>query len=91
MRRLLVAGASAGATVEAHCRGIGCPFAARETSREATALFRNAKLRPGTSVQLWVDSPGTIGKAFVYTIRSRKQPLAKTLCLPALATKPTRC
>jgi len=91
VRRLLVASAPAGATIEAHCRGRGCPFAAREAGREATALFRNARLRPGATVQLWVDAPGTIGKAFVYTIRSGKQPLAKTLCLPALATKPTRC
>jgi hypothetical protein len=35
--------------------------------------------------------PGTIGKAFVYTIRAARQPRAKILCLPALATKPAPC
>ena len=91
VRRLLVVRAPAGAQVEAHCRGRGCPFAARQIQREATALFRKARLRPGATVQLWVDAPGTIGKAFVYTIRAGKQPRMRTLCLPALATKPASC
>jgi Calx-beta domain len=91
VKRLLVARAPAGASIEAHCRGQGCPFAARQTDREATALFRNAKLRAGATVQLWVDAPGTIGKAFVYTIRSGKRPRARILCLPAVATKPSPC
>ena len=91
VRRLLVARAPAGATFEAHCRGKGCPFVAKESEREATALFQKARLRPGATVQLWIDAPGTIGKAFAFTIRARKRPRMKTLCLPALATKPSPC
>jgi hypothetical protein len=91
VRRLLVARAPAGASIEAHCRGAGCPFAARQIDREATPLFRHARLRPGATVQLWVDAPGTIGTAFVYSIQSRKQPRLRILCLPALATKPAPC
>jgi hypothetical protein len=57
------------------------------------ALETNFDIVAGLRVtlELWVDAPGTIGKAFVYMIRSGKQPRAKTLCLPALATKPSPC
>lgn len=89
--RLAVTRAPAGATVELHCAGRGCPFASRSAGRTLTRFFRGARLRPRSVVQVWVDAPGTIGKAFVYTIRSTKQPRLKTLCLPGPATKPVRC
>jgi hypothetical protein len=89
--RLIVASAPAGASVEAHCQGKGCPFASRAAGRNLSTLFRGARLRPGSSVQVWIDAPGTIGRAFVYAMRRSEPPRATTLCLPGAATKPVRC
>jgi hypothetical protein len=89
--RLVVTRAPDGATFEVLCAGRGCPFRDKQAGRNLTALFRGAKLRPGARIQLWIDAPGTIGKAFVYTIRASKVPRAKTLCLPPPGTKPAPC
>jgi hypothetical protein len=89
--RLVVARAPAAATIEAHCAGKGCPFKRKQTGPRVTGLFGTAKLRPGTTIQLWIDSPGMIGRVFEYTMRASKVPRVRTLCLQPTATRPSGC
>ena len=54
--------------------------------------FKDAKLKPGTTLEVRVTAPGMVGKVVRYTFRSkRKLPSSTRRCLAPGATKPSRC
>ena len=85
-----------GAAVEVRCSGTGCPLKRRavvvKRSRAvATGLFRGARLRPGSVVEVRVTKPGAIGKVLRFTIRSHALPRTSRLCLTPGSARPARC
>ena len=96
--RLNVRNVEAGSTIRITCRGKGCrrkSIVRKVRKRTKTVKFaramRNNRPRPGARVEVRVTKPGTIGKVFRYRIRSYKEPVEKTLCLPPGAKKPRSC
>lgn len=84
-------------TVKIRCKGRGCPKSKTLRIRKAkrrvslTRYVRGRRLRPGAVLQITVTKPGTIGKVFRYSIRARKLPRKRELCLNPGARRPTRC
>lgn len=98
VRRLVVAKASAPASIRVSCatKKRGCRFQAKRVAPKSattslTKLFRKAKLRPGAVIEIRVTQPGTIGKVFRFTMRKKKKPKARVLCLPPGAKSPSAC
>jgi hypothetical protein len=90
---LAIRGAPAGATVRVTCTGRGCPFkrkirTAANGRATLTPLFRRSSLRPGAVIEVRITAPGYIGKVVRYTIRRRKLPASRTLCLPPGGSRP---
>jgi hypothetical protein len=94
--KLRVRDAPAGAAVEVRCLGRRCGFKRREATVAAngtadlTRLVRR-RLPPGTTLEVRIIAPNTIGKVVRYEIKSGKVPDGRTLCLPPGAKKPKRC
>ena len=95
---LSVRGALAGSTVRLACTGTRCPFKTKtrgitkNTSKlDLLSLVRDKKLRPGSTLDIRVTRPGTIGVVGRLTIRAGKRPRSATLCVTAGATKPAAC
>jgi hypothetical protein len=96
VRRLDVLNLPADSTVRTTCEG-RCPFrtqrrhVSRATARVGLqALFGNARLRPGTVIEIRITAPDTIGKLVRYTVRHSKLPSVRRLCLPP-GGRPTAC
>ena len=95
--RLELRNVEAGSTVRIRCRGKGCrrktiTRRVRKAARRiqfAKAMRRN-RPRPGARVEVRVTKPGKIGKLFTYRIRSFKEPVERTLCLPPGASRGSR-
>jgi Ca2+-binding RTX toxin-like protein len=87
--------ANAKATVK--CRGRGCPskkakrLRIRNRRANATALFKNDRLRPGARIEIRITAPETIGKILRYTMRGGKLPAKRELCDPPGSARPARC
>jgi hemolysin type calcium-binding protein len=85
-----------GARVRVSCRGRGCPFKRKLVKVEnrranATKLFSGARLALGTRVEVRITARDTMGKVVRYTMRSRKIPAKRTLCLTPGKSRPGRC
>jgi Divergent InlB B-repeat domain len=93
-----------GAAVRVTCRSrtpTDCPFARRTPAVAAAGrvnlvgLFgstaQKRRLPAGTTVEVRVTTPGKIGKAFTFVLRSGKQPEGQVKCLPPGAKVPTSC
>jgi Ca2+-binding RTX toxin-like protein len=100
IRVLVARNVPAGATVEVRCNGRGCPFKRRSRVQKKAAtlvnlakLFklRGADLKPDAKLHVRVTLPLAIGKTVVFTIRNRKLPTSRNLCLPPGATKGQKC
>ncbi len=96
LRTMTVTQLPAGATVQQRCKGKGCPFAKRtlrirKHKANGAKGFKHAKLRRGTTLQIWITVPGKIGKVVVYTVPKKGFPKGKQRCLPPDATKPVKC
>lgn len=96
--RLYVRSARAGSTVRITCSGRGCLFKTktqrvRKDTRHFTLsrLARRAKLRPGARLEIRVTKPATIGVVRQFTVRTRKDPTMRELCLSPGAKRPGRC
>lgn len=98
IQRLEVVRVERGTTVVVLCRGGGCPFA-RRSVRSAparprlslTALLRRARLRSGAVLEVRMTRPGATGRVEVLTIRARRLPARRVLCLPPGAVRPAAC
>jgi hypothetical protein len=91
----LVVRAPAGARVEIHCRGRGCPF--RKMIRRARSqairirAFSRRVLRARAVVEIWVTQPGEIGKYTRFRIRKGKPPSRVDRCVPPGQEQPQVC
>jgi hypothetical protein len=97
-RRLWVARAPEGATVELRCRGKGCTFARRRqiappgTSKISfTSALRKAKLRRGALLEIWVTRSGMRGKVVRLRVGRRGKVTGVTLCVLPGSKTPTGC
>jgi len=95
MSKLLVTSAPAASRVQVTCAGGRCPqrrWDRRGVTRlDVAGLFRNARLAPGTHVEVTVTRRGFIGFRINYTVRARNVPKANWGCLAAGTSKPIRC
>jgi hypothetical protein len=102
-RKFTVTRIPAGGVVRLKCaapkgkRG-ACPFKAkRRTFKRATKrvsflrAFKRRRLPVGTVIELRVTRAGWIGRVYRFTVRSRKTPRVKRLCLTPGRTKPRGC
>jgi hypothetical protein len=87
-----------GASVTASCRTKGkrCKGTrdfSRATAAASTRLrgFEGKRLPVGAKLTLRATKSGTIGAVKTLTIRRRKAPALRTLCLPPGATRPSAC
>jgi hypothetical protein len=89
--------APAKAAVELRCSGKRCPFKRRTSALGAsgavslTKFFKHRTLRSGTTVDVRITAPNSIGKVVRFEIRKRRVPQARTLCLAPGAAKPSKC
>jgi hypothetical protein len=96
--RNLAAQAESGAQVTAscrvkrkRCRGTR-DFARAAAAREVRMRsFEGKRLPVGAKLTIQATKPGTIGVVKTLTMRRRKAPSMKTLCLPPGATRPSAC
>ncbi|HET8951857.1 MAG TPA: calcium-binding protein [Solirubrobacteraceae bacterium] len=87
-----------GSTLKVTCKGAGCPFRSRTRpitrSRERQIIERplgKARLRIGTTVELRLTRPRTVGFFVRFTVIRGDFPRRKELCLQPGAKRPTRC
>jgi hypothetical protein len=87
----------AGGKVSMRCKGKGCPFKRRTVEPKGSTAklgkhFKDARLKPGTTLEVRVTAPGMVGKVVRYTFRSKRRlPSSTRRCLAPGATKPSRC
>ncbi|HEX6712946.1 MAG TPA: MopE-related protein [Thermoleophilaceae bacterium] len=98
LKLVVVGGPLPPASIRVACIGKnkGCPFNAKTLVVKAsqtslTKLFKTARLRPGAVLELRVTAPGAIGKVFRFTIRKKKSPASRTLCLAPGGKTPAPC
>jgi PKD repeat protein len=105
--RLLAVNAPVGSRISIRCRTRGCPFRRRSRLIESRAgiaserarisrlirfrRFRHRLLRPGTTIQVFVTKPGTIGKYTRLRVRRARVPARADRCLVPGASRPVRC
>jgi Bacterial Ig domain len=75
----------------------GCPYkskpfkgAAAKSKLKLRTPFKKKKLPVGTKVTITITATGFIGKQFTYTMRKKKKPKSKRLCIPP-GGKPGKC
>jgi hypothetical protein len=95
VRELRVRRAPRNARVQVRCTGKRCPFrtrraAVRPSGSAKLARFFRKPLRPGTTIEVRITAPYSIGKVVRYRIRDGALPADKTRCLRPGATKPRR-
>jgi hypothetical protein len=100
VKSLNVSSAPAGSTVVIACttKKRGCPFTTKTVAVVSTKpvslgkLLKKAKLRRNAVVTLRVTRPGFIGTVITFTMRNRRAPLRRTLCLlPGTTVPHTTC
>jgi hypothetical protein len=83
--RLQIPQLIAGAKVQFHCHGVGCPsdgsFNPRRRSLDLTPLFTKP-LGPGATFELIVTAKNAIGRVVSWTTRAGAFPTQTVLCLP---------
>ncbi len=83
-----------GARITVRCRGRGCPFrrASARAGRRAVRFRRlQRSLRRGTVVEVFITSPGKIGKYARFRFRRRRAPVRVDGCLQPGARRPSPC
>lgn len=87
-----------GTVVTVMCTGRTCPFASKSLNVRSkvsvfamTDLFVDPVFPAGTVLEVRITRPGSIGKVFIYELRSSAEPSIKTLCLPPGDSKPVSC
>jgi hypothetical protein len=94
--RMRVNDAPADAAIEVRCAGRHCPFKRRTAAPKAdgsaslTKLFRRS-LRSGTTIEVRITAPNSIGKVVRFVIKRRHVPQARRLCLAPGAANAAKC
>ena len=95
---LAVGDLSPGMKVTVNCSGPSCPFASKDVNVSSkistlamTDLFVDPVFKPGTTLEIRITKPGSIGRVFQYETRSAADPKITQLCLPPDASKPVAC
>ena len=97
VKTLAVTHVPKGASVGVVCDAKSCPFAKRSVRSagrtvDLSALFARRPLPAGAGLTIAVTAKGTIGRAFMLGLRSRRQPSYRATCLAPGATTPgKRC
>jgi Putative metal-binding motif len=97
VRRLRVVDAPAGATASVRCIGKRCKFKRRKATVRSNGTANLRRLVPrrrvpvGTTLEVRIVAPNSIGKVVRFPIKPRRVPDGRTLCLPPGAKKPKRC
>ena len=99
--RLVVTDLVAGSRVTVTCKSPakrGCPFRRADrrlrgaaTQIALTSALRRRVLPVGTTLELRISAPGTIGKVRRFTIRRGSAPRSQELCLMPRTTTPRKC
>jgi hypothetical protein len=91
-RSFVITGITAGAKVELRCSGGSCPFKQRTLKvRKHRATAKRFSVKPGTTVDVWVTAPRTIGKVMRLPIVRDRFPTMRTLCVDPGGKRPKRC
>jgi PKD repeat protein len=84
-----------GTTIKVRCIGKGCPRRSASSTRQKGGLVRlrwlERRLRPGTRIVIAITKPDRIGQYTTFTLRKKKKPIRKELCLYPGQAKATRC
>jgi hypothetical protein len=84
-----------GTSVKVRCIGKGCPRRKASSTRAKGGLLRlrwlERRLRPGTRIVIAITKPDRIGQYTTFTLRKKKKPVRKELCLYPGQAKATRC
>jgi hypothetical protein len=85
-----------GTTVRVACRGRSCPYRSRtsivsKSTRSLRLSQLERRLRAGVKIQIFITSPGTIGKYTSFTILRGKSPRRADRCVRYGSTQPFRC
>jgi hypothetical protein len=79
LRKLVLKGLPAGASVAASCKGKGCPFKRRQVRvaggvADLSALFAKRQLAAGALIEIKATAPGMTGETIDIKIRAGKAP-----------------
>ncbi|HEU0024209.1 MAG TPA: PKD domain-containing protein [Thermoleophilaceae bacterium] len=84
-----------GSLVKVRCRDKGCPrrsaISTRANRRIVRVRWLERRLRAGTRIAIAVTVPGRIGQYTVLTLRKKKSPRRRTLCLFPGDASANRC
>ena len=95
--KLRVVKFTAGASVQLRCTGRKCPFKRKTVRRRGSAfdlrraIGRRTKLYVGSTLEVRITAPNSIGKVVRYKFRRRAVPSKRELCLAPGATRPAAC
>ena len=74
------------------CHGGGCPFTKHIYSNKShISILHGARLSVGTTVQIIVNAPFSVGEVLTATIKSLAAPKEVFSCLPPGAGAPLKC
>ena len=94
---LVASDVPSGVSVTALCRGGGCPFKVRTAAPrtrdrsgniDLTRWFTGHKFKTHTRLTVSIVKPGAIGKAFVFIMRSSREPKRMVSCLAPSQLQP---
>jgi hypothetical protein len=82
--------------VKALCHGGGCPFGSKGFAPKHGGVnlasgLGQSHLVPGTTLEIEITAPDSVGKIVEFTIQSGREPSVKSLCLPPGDSKPAAC
>ena len=81
-----------GAQVRIRCRGPGCPDPQAPAASRLRRFTRYERtFRVGAVLEVFVTSPGTIGKYTLFKIRSGKPPARRDLCVYPRGKRLRKC
>jgi hypothetical protein len=87
-----------GDTIRFACKGDGCKrkkakvkVKKNRASVSLTRFVKDARLKPGTKLEIRVTRPATVGRFRRFTIRSNKPPKQTRRCLVPGSSKPVKC
>ena len=95
---LAVGDITAGTKVTINCAGTSCPFSSKTINVQETIkmlaitdMFIDTTFKAGTTIEIRVAKPGTIGISFSYETRSSADPKVVKQCLAPDNSKAVAC
>ena len=87
-----------GTKVTINCTGTSCPFSSKTMNvtnnvkvLAMTDMFVDPTFKPGTTLEIRITRPNSIGRLFQYEIGSSAQPRVTKLCLTPGGSEPVAC